>query len=188
MRIISGKYRGKKLTPLPESLKHIRPTTDRVKESIFNVLLHNDMICNFDGLRCLDIFSGTGALGLEALSRGADYVSFIDYDHQALSICKLNIKKLAAELQTSIMKLDVSRSLPICSNPYHLIFMDPPYGMLLEKRTIDNLIASHYLADGAILVLETEKKTILADLNEKLEVLMEKCYGKTKITFFKFHL
>ncbi|MFC7048536.1 16S rRNA (guanine(966)-N(2))-methyltransferase RsmD [Emcibacter nanhaiensis] len=181
MRLIAGKYKGRRLQA--PSGKHIRPTTDRMRETLFN-LLQNSIGLEFDGLEVLDAFAGTGALGLEALSRGAAHVTFADKDRRSLLLVKENIALLKAEEQCRCLGMDAIR-LPVPDHPYGLVFLDPPYHKNLIWPTIDNLLTKDALADGCVLVTECAGDE-QPDLPEGFEELMSRTYGDSKITVLKF--
>ena len=122
MRVISGTARGKKLTPVPGM--DTRPTTDRVKESMFNIIQNQ-----IYGARVLDLFAGTGQLGIEALSRGAAHCDFVDYDKVAQTVIRKNIDAARVSERASLYKNDFTNFVPNCAKGhYDLIFLDPPYG------------------------------------------------------------
>ena len=129
---------------------HLRPTTDRVRESLFNVLSHQ---IDFDGLRVLDLFAGTGALGLEALSRGAAHVTFVDDGRVAQGLIRRNIDLTRSADRTNLIRRDATR---LTANPgpaYDLIFLDPPYGKSLGQKAVAALSAG-WIAESALLVWE----------------------------------
>ncbi|MDA7965853.1 16S rRNA (guanine(966)-N(2))-methyltransferase RsmD [Ruegeria sp.] len=153
MRIIAGAFRGRALTSVGkgDAGAHLRPTTDRVRESLFNVLAHQ---VDFDGLRVLDLFAGTGALGLEALSRGADHVTFVDDGRVAQGLIRKNIDLTRSAGQTTLIRRDATR---LGDNPgpaCDLIFLDPPYGKALGQKALAAAIAGGWLADNALVVWE----------------------------------
>ncbi|GIT87491.1 MULTISPECIES: 16S rRNA (guanine(966)-N(2))-methyltransferase RsmD [Roseobacter] len=153
MRIIAGQFRSVALASVGkgDAAAHLRPTTDRVRESLFNVLSHHDVI---DGARVLDLFAGTGALGLEALSRGAAHVSFVDDGRVAGRLLRENIRKLRVEDLTQIHRCDV-RQLPECkSAPFDLVILDPPYGKGLGAAALARAEAGNWLSPDAFVVWE----------------------------------
>jgi len=174
MRIISGIKRGKVLfTPKDE---RIRPTTDRAREALFSIItskIGND----FKDLDILDIFSGTGAFGLEAASRGAKSVTFVDID---LRLTEKNAK-LCGFKNVSFIKHD-ARLLPPTIKKYDLIFMDAPYNLGLSEPTLENLIKQNYLAPDALIIVETAKDEALR-LPQELEIIDERTYGAAKFRF-----
>lgn len=152
MRIIAGQFRSVALTPVGkgDAGAHLRPTTDRVRESLFNVLTKYDL---FDGARVLDLFAGTGALGLEALSRGAAHVTFVDNGRAAQKLIAQNIAKLKVQQNTTLMRCD-ARHLPSQAVPFDLVFLDPPYGKNLGGPVLTAAQAAGWLAPDAFVVWE----------------------------------
>lgn len=153
MRIIAGQFRGRALASVGkgDAGAHLRPTTDRVRESLFNVLTHQ---ISFDGLRVLDLFAGTGALGLEALSRGAAHVTFVDDGRVAQGLIRKNIELTGSKDQTALISRDATR---IGANPgavYDLVFLDPPYGKSLGQKALNAALQGGWLADDALIVWE----------------------------------
>ena len=155
MRIIGGNRRGLKLAEVGEgdAAAHLRPTSDRVREAIFNLLInaHGNPVT---GARVLDLFAGTGALGLEALSRGAVEAAFVDDGTKAFALLKANIAKLGAEGQTRILRQNATRLPPNPGAPFTLVFLDPPYGKALGEAALTSAQAQGWLAPGAIIVWE----------------------------------
>lgn len=153
MRIIAGAFRGRALAPVGkgDAGAHLRPTTDRVRESLFNVLTHQ---IDFDGLRVLDLFAGTGALGLEALSRGAAHVSFVDDGRAAQGLIRRNIELTRSTGQTDLIRRDATRLGDNTGTPYDLVFLDPPYGKSLGQKAVEAAQAGNWLAEEALLVWE----------------------------------
>jgi len=174
MRIIAGTKRGKNLLT-PNDMR-IRPTTDRAREALFSIItskIGND----FKDLDILDIFSGTGAFGLEAASRGAKSVTFVDID---LRLTEKNAK-LCGFKNVSFIKRD-ARLLPPTAKKYDIIFMDAPYNMGLSEPTLKNLIEQEYAADDALVIVETAKEEAL-DIPESVEVIDARIYGAAKFWF-----
>ena len=180
MRIVSGKYKGRKLIA-PEG-QHVRPTTDRVRESIFNILSHG--LVEIEGAHVLDLFAGSGALGLEALSRGAAFVQFIDNDTRSRGAIRQNIEALDAGGSTKLMKRDATnlgdRFLKRGA-PNDLVFLDPPYGKNLAVPALKSAINGGWLAPSAIIVLECGQDEE-PDLPE-FSLEDERVYGDTKVLF-----
>ena len=178
MRIISGKYRGKKLTaPIPIG---IRPTEDRVREAVFNILYS---ICpNFEGKNILDVFAGTGAFGLEALSRGAAKICFIDQNIQTL-------QKNIALFETDSKSIEILRAdilnLPRAKNTFDIVFSDAPYDQGLNEKALQNLALKGFLKNGALCIVETRKNESLS-LPETFHLEDERTYGMAKIRFYTF--
>jgi 16S rRNA (guanine966-N2)-methyltransferase len=152
MRIIAGKFRGRQL--LSPSDAAIRPTADRVRESIFNIL-GSRIGPSFDGLRVLDLFAGTGAMGLEALSRGAAQVVFVDTGAESRGLIRDHIEAFGAGGIAKLLRRDATALGPSGTlGPFDLVFLDPPYGHRLGEKALASLVASNWLAPQAILVLE----------------------------------
>jgi len=179
MRIIGGIFRGRKLKT-PEA-KEIRPTTGRLRESIFSAVDHR--IGGFQGKRVADIFSGTGALGLEALSRGAKSATCLEKHYPALSILKENIALLKVEGQVKILKGD-ARDLPTAEKPFDVIFMDPPYAGGLASLTLKSLVEKNWVSETTLMVLEVDKKDDLV-IPEGLEIIKTLKQGFRRVHFIE---
>jgi 16S rRNA (guanine966-N2)-methyltransferase len=152
MRIIAGKFRGKRLTS-PED-DSIRPTADRVREAIFNILASR-LGPSFDGLRVLDLFAGTGALGLEALSRGAAHVIFVDTGADARGLIRDQIEAFGAGGVTKLLRRDATAlGAAGTLGPVDLVFLDPPYGKRLGELALVSLRGGGWLKPETLLVLE----------------------------------
>nr|WP_216597938.1 16S rRNA (guanine(966)-N(2))-methyltransferase RsmD [Ruegeria sp. HKCCD6428] len=154
---------------------HLRPTTDRVRESLFNVLSHQ---IEFDGLRVLDLFAGTGALGLEALSRGASHVTFVDDGRVAQGLIRKNIDLTRSADRTDLIRRDATRLGDNPAAPYDLVFLDPPYGKSMGQKAVAAL-ANGWIADDAFLVWE-ENAPMQAPAGFKLHDSRK--YGDTHIS------
>lgn len=180
MRIIGGRFKGTALAAVGkgDEAAHLRPTTDRVRESLFNVLEHGDFP-PIEGARVLDLFAGTGALGFEALSRGASRVQFVDDGAKARALIRTNIDKLRVIGETKIYRRDATRLGPCRGEPYDLIFLDPPYGKGLGEKALASAIEGGWIAPGALVVWEDS-----ADVTppEGFEILDQRKYGDTRIT------
>jgi 16S rRNA (guanine966-N2)-methyltransferase len=182
LRIIGGTLKGKKLYSVRDS--SIRPTADKLRESIFNILSQrvSDAVV-------IDLFAGTGALGIEALSRGAESVLFVDNANGALSVLRRNIDSCALDQRANIIKWNIRQNLNcIKSKKQHfdLIFLDPPYDKNLIKPTLFNLDKSHSLKNGACIVVEHSLfETIPADLFA-FDLLDQRKYGKTLVSFLNY--
>jgi 16S rRNA (guanine966-N2)-methyltransferase len=152
MRIVAGKFRGKQLSS-PED-GSIRPTADRVRESMFNILASR-LGPNFDGLRVVDLFAGTGALGLEALSRGASNVVFVDTGAEARGLIRDHIEAFGAGGVARLLRRDATSLGPAGTmGPVDLVFLDPPYGQGLGEKALVALLAGGWLKPETVLVLE----------------------------------
>ena len=176
MRIISGSYGGRKL--LAPKNSDIRPTSDKIRGAVFNILRGMDVL---EGAYALDLFCGTGALGLEALSNGAAQCVFIDKNRTSLDLARENAENLGTVhcqfLLKDAAKLPVR---PESTAPAALVFLDPPYHQNLIRPALDNLHAGGWLAETAALVLEMDRSDNCA-LPEAYNLLQERTYGDTKI-------
>ncbi len=181
MRIIAGTHRGTGLTPVGkgDAAAHLRPTTDRVRESLFNVLQGGRFGDPISGARVLDLFAGTGALGLEALSRGAGHVTFVDNGRAAQKLIHANIAKLRRADACTVLSVSAD-GLPPADAPCDLIFLDPPYGQDLGAKAL--LTARGWIASGALIVWE-EASPQLAPRG--FEMLDQRRYGDTHMTFLR---
>lgn len=180
MRIIGGKYRGRNL--ISPADKNVRPTSDRMRESIFNILCH--MPGGLEGAQVLDVFAGSGALGLEALSRGAAHATFFDRDPKVLQLVKRNIALLDVGSITSISCV-ISPDLPPASRQYNVVFLDPPYMSDIINDMLYVLVQKDYLAAGALVIAEytNDNSLIIPDL---FNLLKEKPFGKSCFSFLEY--
>ena len=181
MRIIGGEKRGLKLAEVGEgdARAHLRPTTDRVRESIFNLLVNGTHGNPIPGARVLDLFAGTGALGLEALSRGAARVAFVDDGTAARALLRQNIEKMRAMGVTDVWRRDATRMGPRRSAGYDLIFLDPPYGKGLGEQALASCLAEGWVAPGAMVVWEENAPPAVP---APLEQIDQRSYGDTVVT------
>ena len=187
LRIVGGKWRGRRLQT-PEGMA-VRPTSDRTRESLFNILTSGKMAradgqSLVQGARILDAFAGTGALGLEALSRGGARATFVETLAAAQVALKANIAALDAEDMTRVYTQDVLH-LPCAPEPHDLILMDPPYNQGFADPALDRLAKGGWIAPGAIVVVEQMKDEELV-LPEGFRPINERRYGKAKITFLRY--
>ena len=180
MRIVAGKFRGKQLTsPGDDS---IRPTADRVRESVFNILASR-LGPNFDGLRVLDLFAGTGALGLEALSRGAANVVFVDTGAEARGLIRDHIEAFGAGGVAKLLRRDATALGPAGTmGPVDLVFLDPPYGGGLGERALASLRDGGWLKPATVLVLEESSEAVL-DLPDGFALEDRREYGAAAVHF-----
>ncbi len=181
MRIIAGQFRGLALASVGkgDAGAHLRPTSDRVRESLFNILTKYDV---FEGARVLDLFAGTGALGLEALSRGAAQVCFVDDGAKAGQLIRQNIALTGSGAQTRLIRRD-ARKLPANEDaPYDLVFLDPPYGKDLGARALDAARAGGWIGDDAMIVWEDSTPQPAPD---GFSLLDQRKYGATHITILQ---
>lgn len=178
MRIIAGEFRGRRLASVGkgDAGAHLRPTTDRVRESLFSVLTSLDVI---DGARVLDLFAGTGALGLEALSRGAETVVFVDDGRVAGKLIAENIRTLGCRDRARLVRRDATRLGPCEEDPFDLVFLDPPYGKGLGEKALAAALAGGWIAPDALVVWE--ESTAMA-VQEGFELRSSRRYGDTHVT------
>lgn len=155
MRIVGGEYRGRALANLGKGDEkgRLRPTSDRVRESLFNVLEHGNYP-SIENARVLDLFAGTGALGLEAISRGAECAVFVEKGKVGQSIIRKNIDLLQCSNRVSLLPKDVLKLGQNPGEPYDLCFIDPPYGKGLGTRAIELAVRGNWLSDQVLIVLE----------------------------------
>jgi 16S rRNA (guanine966-N2)-methyltransferase len=156
MRIIGGRARGLRLADVGagDAGAHLRPTTDRVRESIFNLLINGGYGDPISGARVLDLFAGTGALGLEALSRGATRVAFVDDGVAARALLRRNIELMRAMGETDVWRRDATRLGPNRGSGFDLVFLDPPYGMGLGQKALAAALDGGWIAKEALIVWE----------------------------------
>ena len=180
MRIIAGTFRGKALlSPTDES---IRPTSDRAREAMFNILASRIGV-HLDGLKVLDLFAGTGALGLEALSRGAASAVFVDIGADARGIIRDHIEAFGAGGITKLLRRDATElGFAGTMGPFDLVFLDPPYGKGLGEQALASLAAGGWLAKDATIVLE-EAVEVALDLPAGFAVDDRREYGAAAVHF-----
>lgn len=177
MRIISGSKRGRKLISFEGD--NIRPTTDRVKESMFN------LICDFVyGARVLDLFGGSGALSLEALSRGAESAVIADIDKRSIEVIRKNVELADFSDKAKIVNARAESLIAETKDSFDLIFLDPPYNKGFIKPIINDILKKNILSDGGIIVLESDSCDD-HDAVDGLEILKQRKYGRTYITVYK---
>lgn len=186
MRIIGGRHRGTHLAPVGEgdARAHLRPTTDRVREAVFNLLVNGAAVGGdpIPGARVLDLFAGTGALGLEALSRGAARVTFVDDGAAARALLRRNIEILHAMGNTDVYRRDATRLGENRGPGFSLIFLDPPYGKGLGEAALASALAGGWVAPGAIVVWEESTPPTLPP---GFDLLDQRRYGDSLITLAK---
>lgn len=181
MRIIGGARRGLKLAEVGagDLEAHLRPTSDRVREAIFNLILNGGYGNPVQGARVLDLFAGTGALGLEALSRGAARVAFVDDGTAARALLRQNIERMQAMGVTDVWRRDATRLGPNRGPGYGLMFLDPPYGKGLGEAAVASALAGGWLSPNAMVVWEEGAAPLLPD---GLTLLDQRAYGGTLVT------
>jgi 16S rRNA (guanine966-N2)-methyltransferase len=180
MRIVAGAWRGRTLA-VPAG-QTTRPTADRVRQALFDMLMHAPWggRALIDGAHVLDVFAGTGALGLEALSRGAAHATFIEQDRAALALLRANIAACRAQGSSTVIAGDARHPPP--GAPCGLIFLDPPYGQDLVPRAIAALRASGHLAPGAVIVAETGRDETRPGPDD---ALAERTHGAARLTIWR---
>ncbi len=182
MRVIGGRLRGRALKA-PQT-RDIRPTTDRMRESLFNILAHRDEF-PLVGARILDLFAGTGALAIEAISRGADFAVMVDVGAEARGLQRENVEALGLGGSVRIMRRDATKLGEVSPfSPFTLVFCDPPYGMGLGEAALASAIAGGWLAPGAAVVLE-ERASAEVTLPVPLQEIERRKAGETLLVFAK---
>ncbi len=190
MRIVGGRHRGRRLEA-PGGMA-LRPTADRTREALFNILCQGKLDWRpngqegdnpLAGARALDAFAGTGALGLEALSRGAGFVTFMENQAAALNTCQSNIEALGEAAQAELLRCDVLRP-PKTMAPCELVLMDPPYNQDLAPPALVALRTAGWLAPGALATVELMATEPFAP-PEGFETLDERKYGKARLVFLR---
>ncbi|MDD9719907.1 16S rRNA (guanine(966)-N(2))-methyltransferase RsmD [Sulfitobacter sp. PR48] len=181
MRIIAGRFRGTALTALGkgDAAAHLRPTSDRVRESLFSMLTHRDVIA---GAHVLDLFAGTGALGLEALSRGAQEVCFVENGRVGQRLISQNIQKLRVAEEVKLMRDDATRLGAWPNAPFDLVFLDPPYGKGMGELALTAAHAGGWLAAEATIVWEESAPMIAPNGFAPLD---NRRFGDTHVTLLR---
>ena len=179
MRIIAGEFRGRSL----ESVRDlsVRPTTDRAKQTIFDVLANR---IEFEGLDVLDLFAGSGSLGLEALSRGAKSVTFIDNSRKSLEVLEKNVASLGCEPLCSVYQADVFWYLKNINRTYGLVFTDPPYKLENIGMLPNAIYDSGIVRNGTYVVMEHSRESVI-ELNEQKYEILRKAFGQTTVLILK---
>lgn len=184
MRVVGGKFRGR---PIAAPRHHgLRPTSDRVRESLFNILEHGALDIALDGARVIDLFAGTGALGIEALSRGAAYALFVEDAPEARALIRTNVEALGLTGTTRIFRRNATDLGPIGTmTPFSLAFLDPPYGAGLGLTALVALREGGWLTPGAVIVME-ESIDAEVSLPEGYTELDRRRWGDTQAVFGAF--
>lgn len=184
MRIVAGKFRGRAIAA--PSHEGLRPTSDRVRESVFNILAHGVPNFELTGARVIDLFAGTGALGLEAMSRGAGFCLFVEDDADARALIRTNVEAFGLTGETRIFRRDATDLGPAGNmDSYALAFLDPPYGQGLADKALAILSAGHWLTPGAVVVVEERAGTTLT-IPAEYGVFDQRTYGDTDVTLLRF--
>ena len=185
MRIVGGALRGRRLKG-PEH-QGLRPTSDKVRQAVFNILAHGVERFGVEGADVLDLFAGTGALGLEALSRGARFCLFVDSSVEARGVIRENVEALGLSGVTRIFRRDATDLGTAGKRDcFSLVFADPPYGEGLGEAALVSAVEGGWLKDGAIVVLE-ERRGIELSLPVWFDELDRRCYGDTEVLFYRYH-
>lgn len=184
MRIVGGKHRGRRLLAPPGDT--VRPTSDRARESLFNILSHGKLAAHgipFAEAAVLDAFAGTGAFGLEALSRGAAEAVFIEQDREALVFLRKNIEVLGEEARARVVAADATRP-PRAASPCAVIFLDPPYRSGLAAPALQALAAAGWPAPNALAITELAAREHFAPPPE-FTLIDERRYGAARLVFLR---
>jgi 16S rRNA (guanine966-N2)-methyltransferase len=182
LRIIAGELKGRKLRSVP-GIK-TRPTANRIREAVFNILAFQ-----IHGTTVLDLFAGTGAYGVEALSRGAESAVFVDIDSESISVLRENIALVALENRTQVIQWNLARNLSFLRSlkpAFNLIFIDPPYNRNLVASTLHHLHRSHSLKTGARVVVEHSRLETFPSSHLPFELSDQRRYGKTLVSFLNY--
>lgn len=183
MRIVAGRHRGRRIAAPPGET--VRPTSERAREALFNILAHGRFAPApvFEEARVLDVFAGTGAFGLEALSRGARFATFIEKDREAREALAANIKALGETSSTRLLAVDATAP-PRADGPYDLIFLDPPYRSGLAAPALAALSRTGWLGPGALVVVELAAREGF-ELPEGFVSLEDRRYGAGRLVFMR---
>lgn len=182
MRVVSGQYKGKSLKAVPGN--STRPTTDKVKESIFNMIGPY-----FNGGECLDLFAGSGGLGIEALSRGADKAIFVDRDGKAIGTIYDNLKSCQLEERAEVYRNDFKRALKALVKrglSFDTIFLDPPYAKQQLKEILEMVSENNLLKKKGVIVCEHGTDVQLPERVDELILKREETYGMIRISIFSY--
>lgn len=181
MRIVAGDFGGRKLSAVPGMAT--RPTTDKVKEALFNIIGPY-----FDGGTSLDLYAGSGGLSIEAVSRGIDRAVLVDRQYQAIKTIKKNIAVTKHEQQFDVYKADARKALGLFqknNEKFNLVFLDPPYAKQQIVNDLDKMVENDLLADGAIVVAETDQEAKLPENLSGFSFIRRQAYGITVLTIYQ---
>ncbi len=186
MRITGGTFRGRTLSAPPDA--RVRPTSDKVRQAVFNILMHNDFGRGFtlEGARVADLFAGTGALGIEALSHGAAFCLFVDDNAESRGLIRTNVEALNLTGVTKIWRRDATDLGPMAvgaGGPFELVFLDPPYRKDLVAQALASLRDGKWLSPNALAIVETAEDDIIPS-TDGFELTSERVYGETRVSIF----
>lgn len=187
MRITSGQYGGRSLAT-PKDMR-VRPTSDKVRQAVFNILAHNDFGNGFalEGARVIDLFAGTGAMGIEALSRGASFCLFVDDSAESRALIRENVEALGLTGTTKIWRRDATNLGPMAAGaggPFDFVILDPPYRKDLIAPALASLREGGWLSERAVLIVETAEDEP-QPVTEGFTVIDERAYGETRVAFLR---
>ncbi|MDE0418993.1 MAG: 16S rRNA (guanine(966)-N(2))-methyltransferase RsmD [bacterium] len=182
MRIVAGRHRRRRLVA-PEGTG-VRPTADRVREALFNILVNSRSWRGLDGAHVADVFCGTGAIALEALSRGASHAVLVDNAPAALDAASRNIAALGEERRTMLVRCDATRQLPDIPRPVDLAYLDPPWRSRLAGTALENLRSCGWLGSGALAVVEQPKAAAL-HVPDGFTHIDERIVGRARLVFLR---
>lgn len=185
MRITGGAFRGRTLAAPPDA--RVRPTSDKVRQAVFNILMHNDFGIGFalEGARVADLFAGTGALGIEALSHGATFCLFVEDSAESRGLIRTNVEALNLTGVTKIWRRDATDLGPMAAGaggPFDLVFLDPPYHKDLIAPALASLRDGKWLSPHALAIVETAEDEIIPS-TDGFALVSERVYGATRVAF-----
>lgn len=185
MRIIAGTAKGRRLQTPAKSSRRIRPTADRAREALFSIIG-----AEIAGAAVLDLYAGTGAMGLEALSRGADSVTFVDLHNEALTLVGKNIELCGFSERSRVVRRDLMKGLSFLEQiapetGYDLVFVDPPYGKELASKALVDMAELRILAEDALVIAEEESGAVFAETYQGLRLCDRRRYGDTGFWLFR---
>jgi 16S rRNA (guanine966-N2)-methyltransferase len=185
VRITGGRFGGRTLAG-PKDLS-VRPTSDKVRQAVFNILAHHDFGPGFalEGARVIDLFAGTGAMGIEAVSRGAQYCLFVDESAESRALLRTNVEALQLTGITKIWRRDARMLGPMspgAGGPFDLAFLDPPYRKTLIAPALASLVAGQWLAPNALAVIECAEDETMQEMPDFIRI-EERVYGDTRVMF-----
>lgn len=186
MRITAGLYGGRTLVTPNDN--RVRPTADKVRQAVFNILMHHDFGNGFalEGARVIDLFAGTGAMGIEAMSRGGTFCLFVDDSAESRALVRQNVEALSLTGTTKIWRRDATQLGPMAAGaggPFELVILDPPYHKELIAPALASLKDGGWLSESAVLVVETAEDEAIPDGG--FTKTDERIYGETRVAFLK---